>query len=67
MTKEIQDMPEWREAQRDDHGFPMKKDGEMSSEEKLIYLLEEIVALHQRVKSIESTLQQLLESYNNSR
>lgn len=53
-------MPEWKEASRDSYGFPLTKNGAMTNEERLQYLLEEVLSLHQRVKSLENTLEKLL-------
>jgi len=53
-------VPEWKAANRDEFGFPLTKNGKMSIDQKLEYLLEEISALHKRVKSLENSLMSLI-------
>ncbi len=53
-------MPKWKKADRDSSGFPMTSDGIMEIEEKLTYLMEEVLALQLRVKSLEGSIQSVL-------
>lgn len=54
-------MPAWKEAERDDDGFPHTDENEeMTLKERTKYLLNEITALHNRVSSIEKSLERLL-------
>ncbi|MFW9991572.1 MAG: hypothetical protein ACFFD4_05900 [Candidatus Odinarchaeota archaeon] len=54
-------MPDWKEANRDELGFPLTKKGKMDMDQRLQFLLEEITALHARIKTIENSFQILLE------
>jgi len=53
-------MPKWKKADMDSSGFPLTSDGKMEIEEKLAYLLEEVLALQLRVKSLEGSIQSVL-------
>ena len=53
-------MPVCKEADRDDDGFPPPDAGEMTLKERTEYLLDEIMALHNRIASIEKTLERLI-------
>ena len=53
-------MPKWKEADRDSSGFPLTSDGEMEIEEKLALLMEEVLALQLRMKSLEESIQSVL-------
>jgi len=53
-------MPKWKKADRDSSGFPLTSDGEMGTEEKLVLLMEEVVALQLRMKSLEESIQSVL-------
>ncbi len=53
-------MPKWKEADRDSSGFPLTSDGEMKIEEKLALLMEEVLALQLRMKSLEESIQSVL-------
>ncbi len=49
-------MPDWKKVKTDNDGFPITRNGKMTTDEKLGYILEEIRALHLRVKSLEETI-----------
>ncbi len=53
-------MPKWKKADRDSSGFPLTSDGELEIEEKLSLLMEEVLALQLRMKSLEETIQSVL-------
>ena len=53
-------MPKWKKANKDSSGFPLTSDGEMEIEEKLALLMEEVLALHLRMKSLEESIQSVL-------
>ncbi len=53
-------MPKWKKADRDSSGFPLASDGEMKIEEKLALLMEEVLALQLRMKSLEESIQSVL-------
>ncbi|MHA1961199.1 MAG: hypothetical protein ACW99U_13300 [Candidatus Thorarchaeota archaeon] len=60
-------MPDWKESDKDKTGFPQNESGEMSIDEKAGYLLEEIHALQERVRSLEGTLHAVIESLRSSK
>ena len=53
-------MPKWKKADRDSSGFPLTSDREMEIEEKLALLMEEVLALQLRMKSLEESIQSVL-------
>ena len=53
-------MPKWKKADRDSSGFPLNSNGEMTIEEKLALLMEEVLALQLRMKSLEESIQSVL-------
>ena len=53
-------MPDWKKADRDSSGFPLTSDGKMETEGKLAFLLEEVLALQLRMKSLEGSIQSVL-------
>ena len=53
-------MPKWKKADKDSSGFPLTSDREMEIEEKLALLMEEILALQLRMKSLEESIQSVL-------
>ena len=53
-------MPKWKKADRDSSGFPLTSSGEMEIEEKLALLMEEVLALQLRMKSLEESIQSVL-------
>ncbi len=53
-------MPKWKKADRDSSGFPLTSDAEMEIEEKLALLMEEVLALQLRMKSLEESIQSVL-------
>jgi hypothetical protein len=65
MRRELAVMPDWKESDKDKAGFPQNESGEISIDEKARYLLEEIHALQERVRSLENSLQAILESFRN--
>jgi hypothetical protein len=59
-------MPNWKKSDRDSSGFPLTSDGKMEIEEKLAFLLEEVLALQLRVKSLEGSIQSVLRALEKS-
>ena len=53
-------MPDWIEANKDTFGFPVTKKGIMSPDEKLEYLLHEVITLQKRILSLENSLEVIL-------
>lgn len=49
-------MPDWNEANRDEFGFPLTKEGSMKTDTKLKYLLDEILAIQKRIQSLEDSI-----------
>lgn len=59
-------MPDWNEADRDEFGFPLTREGTMSNNQKMAYLLKEIVALQKRMKSLENSIGSILQKIDQS-
>ena len=55
-------MPKWKKADRDSSGFPLTSNGKMEIEEKLALLMEEVLALQLRMKSLEESIQSVLKA-----
>lgn len=53
-------MPDWNEAEKDEFGFPLTKKGMLSSNQKLEYLLHEVITLQKRIQSLENSLETIL-------
>ena len=53
-------MPDWTEANKDIFGFPVSKKGIMSADQKLEYLLHEVITLQKRIQSLENSLEVIL-------
>jgi len=53
-------MPKWKKTDRDSSGFPLTSNGKMEIEEKFALLMEEVLALQLRMKSLEESIQSVL-------
>lgn len=53
-------MPDWKQAKVDEYGFPLKKNVPLCKNEKIGYLMKEIRALQERMKSLENSIKLLI-------